>query len=152
MTGCSVRAARRDDYDPWLKLWNRYLEFYEVRLPDEVTATTWERFFDPAEPIHALVAESAGELVGLAHYSFHLSSWSIQPYCYLEDLFTADEARGRGVGGSLIEAVYAAAAQAAAARVYWQTQDSNHRAQALYDRNATRSGFIVYQKLLAGDA
>ena len=148
VTDCSVRAARSDDYDQWLELWDGYLRCYEVSLPDEVTASTWARFFDADEPIHALIAECGGELLGLAHYSFHLSSWNIQPYCYLEDLFTAAGARGQGVGRLLIEEVYQAAAQESAVRVYWQTHEGNHQAQGLYNRIATQTGFIVYQKLL----
>ena len=143
MTSCSVRPARRDDYNQWLDLWQGYTRFYETSLPEDVTACTWARFFDPAEPIHALVAECDGELAGLAHYSFHLSSWNIHPYCYLEDLFTAEKARGRGLGTSLIEAVYDAAARQSAARVYWQTHDANLQAQVLYDGIATRTGFVV---------
>jgi GNAT superfamily N-acetyltransferase len=152
MTDCSVRPARSDDYEQWLELWGGYLRFYETSLPDEVTASTWARFFDPAEPMHVLVAECAGELAGLAHYSFHLSSWSKRPYCYLEDLFAAENVRGRGVGRTLIEAVYEAAAREGAARVYWQTHDANHHARELYERIATRTGFLVYRKLLERDA
>jgi GNAT superfamily N-acetyltransferase len=152
MTVCSVRPARSDDYEQWLELWRGYLTFYESGLPDAVTASTWARFFDPAEPIHALVAECGGELAGLAHYSFHLSSWSIRPYCYLEDLFAAQHVLGRGVGRTLIEAVYEAAARERAARVYWQTHEANHQARELYERIATRTGFLVYRKSLEGDA
>lgn len=148
----TVRAIERDDYERWRPLWDGYNAFYgrsgPTALPLEITATTWTRFFDPAEPMHALVAESDGALIGLAHYLYHRVTTSIVPLCYLNDLFTSEAARGKGVGRALIEAVYAEARRAGATRVYWQTHETNTTAQALYDKIAERSGFIVYRKTL----
>ncbi len=109
---------------------------------------TWSRFFDAYEPVHALVAESDGMLLGLVHYLFHRSTTRIAPTCYLQDLFTTESARGRGVGRALIEAVYERAGLAGAARVYWQTHETNSTAMKLYDQVAERSGFLVYGKAL----
>ncbi|MGY3448001.1 N-acetyltransferase family protein [Bradyrhizobium sp. USDA 4353] len=146
----TVRAVAYADYDRWLPLWDGYNAFYgrsgPTALPAEITATTWARFFDAGEPVHALVAESGGELIGLAHYLYHRATTSIAPLCYLNDLFTSEAARGKGVGRALIEAVYAAARAAGSGRVYWQTHETNTTAQALYDKVAERSGFIVYRK------
>jgi GNAT superfamily N-acetyltransferase len=148
----TIRAVTRQDYARWLPLWDGYNAFYgrsgPTALPQEVTATTWSRFFDDGEPVHALVAESNGELLGLAHYLFHRTTTAIAPLCYLNDLFTAEAARGKGVGRALIEAVYGKARRAGAARVYWLTHETNATAQALYDRIAEKSGFIVYRKPL----
>jgi GNAT superfamily N-acetyltransferase len=148
----TIRAATRHDYARWLPLWDGYNAFYgrsgATALSQDVTETTWSRFFDDDEPVHALVAESNGELIGLAHYLFHRTTTAIAPLCYLNDLFTAHAARGKGVGGALIEAVYGEARRAGAARVYWQTHETNTIAQALYDRIAEKSGFIVYRKPL----
>lgn len=143
-----VRAANPDDLDRWLPLWTAYNAFYERVLPDEITRTTWIRFFDPDEPVHALVAEQSGAIVGIVHYLFHRSTSMIQPTCYLQDLYTDEALRGRGIGRALIEAVYAKAKEAGAGRVYWQTHETNTTAQRLYDRIADRSGFIVYRKIL----
>jgi GNAT superfamily N-acetyltransferase len=148
----TIRAVTRQDYARWLPLWDGYNAFYgrsgPTALPQEVTAVTWSRFFDDGEPVHALVAESNGELLGLAHYLFHRTTTAIAPLCYLNDLFTAEAARGKGVGRALIEAVYGEARRAGAARVYWLTHETNATAQALYDRIAEKSGFIVYRKPL----
>ena len=114
-----------------------------------MTQTTWERIFDDREPVHALVAERDGELVGLAHYLFHRSTIAIPTVCYLQDLFTDERERGKGVARALIEAVYAKAQAAGAARVYWQTHETNETARRLYDKVAERSGFIVYRRTLA---
>jgi GNAT superfamily N-acetyltransferase len=146
-----VRPVVRSDYARWLPLWDGYNAFYgrsgETALASEITQMTWARFFDAYEPVHALVAESGERLVGLAHYLFHRSTTAIAPVCYLQDLFTDAAARGQGIGGALISEVYEAARQAGTSRVYWQTHETNRTAQALYDKVAERSGFIVYRKL-----
>jgi GNAT superfamily N-acetyltransferase len=150
-----VRPVRPDDHDHWAELWDGYNAFYgrsgPTALDPDITRTTWARFFDPAEPVHALVAEADGRLVGLTHYLFHRSTTAIALTCYLQDLFTDEAERGRGVGRALIEAVYAAADKAGAFRVYWQTHETNAVARALYDRLAEHSGFIVYAKSVRGD-
>ncbi|MCC7274555.1 MAG: GNAT family N-acetyltransferase [Alphaproteobacteria bacterium] len=147
-----VRLAARSDFAQWLPLWLGYNTFYgrsgATALPDEVTRATWARFFDAYEPMHALVAEDGGRIVGLAHYLFHRSTTMLTPNCYLQDLFTAEAARGKGVGRALIEAVCAQARAAGLTRVYWQTHESNATAMRLYDQVAERSGFVVYRRNL----
>jgi GNAT superfamily N-acetyltransferase len=64
---------------------------------------------------------------------------------YLEDLFVSVNARGTGAGRALIEHVHQWAETAGATKVYWLTADSNKTAQQLYDRVATKTGFIHYQ-------
>jgi len=147
-----IRDIARTDYVQWLPLWDGYNHFYgrsgPTALSDEITATSWARFFDKMEPVHCLVAEQEGRLIGLTHYLFHRSTTAIGPVCYLQDLFTSADARGKGVGGALIEAVYGRAREAGAARVYWQTHETNQIAQSLYDRVAEKSGFMVYRKTI----
>jgi GNAT superfamily N-acetyltransferase len=134
------------DRPRWAALWKGYQTFYKVDLSADVTEHTWRRFFDGLEPVHALVAEEGEGLIGVVHYLFHRSTWMVGPTCYLQDLFTTEAARGQGVGRALIEAVYRAAAEAGASRVYWNTHETNATARALYDKVATRSGFIQYRK------
>ena len=141
-----VRDVTREDFAPWKPLWDGYNLFYKRVPSEEITRTLWARLFDPGEPVHALVAERAGRLVGLVHYLFHRSTSMVPLNCYLQDLFTAEAERGRGVGRALIEAVYARARAAGSTRVTWQTHETNRTAQALYDKIAERSGFIVYRK------
>lgn len=147
----SIRPVARKDYDRWLPLWNGYNAFYgrsgPTALSPDITAMTWARFFDAYEPVHALVAESGGELLGLTHYLFHRSTTAIEPTCYLQDLFTSEAARRKGVGRALINGVYQQAKLAGARRVYWQTHQTNHTAMQLYDKVAEHSGFVVYRKL-----
>jgi GNAT superfamily N-acetyltransferase len=149
----AVRGAQPGDFDQWLPLWQGYNAFYErvgaTAVSEAMTRTTWGRFFDAYEPMHALVAEGDdGRLVGLVHYLFHRNTVMVGPICYLQDLFTAADVRGRGVGRALIEAVYARVRAAGSARVYWQTHETNAAARRLYDDVATNSGFIVYRREL----
>src|SRR6266568_3088814 len=109
---------------------------------------TWSRFFDAYEPVRALVAEQAGKLLGLAHFLFHRSTIMIEPICYLQDLFTLESARGKGVGRSLIERVYQCAQDAGCSRIYWHTHETNETAMKLYDKVADKSGFVLYRKSL----
>ena len=147
----AIRSLLRRDFDQWLPLWDGYNAFYGrsggTALPSEITQMTWTRLFDPYEPMNAVVAESQGQLIGLAHYIFHRSTTSIEPSCYLQDLFTQETARGKGIGKALINEVYNRAEMAGAARVYWQTHETNLTAMKLYDGVAERSGFVVYRKV-----
>ena len=148
----SVRFVVREDYEQWLPLWDGYNAFYgrsgATALAPEITGMTWARFFDAYEPVHGLVAESDGQLLGLTHYLFHRSTTAIEPVCYLQDLFTSNAARGRGIGRALINRVYEQARLAGSSRVYWQTHQTNLTAMQLYDKVAERSGFVVYRNLL----
>ena len=143
----AVRTLASADRQQWGLLWSGYLEFYETQLPDDVTELTWQRLLDSEAPILGFCAsESGGKLLGIVHYLFHPVTWSAGPRCYLEDLFTAPEARGRGVGKALIEAVYAAADARGADQVYWLTQEFNTTARRLYDSVATVTPFIKYRR------
>lgn len=148
----TIRPVVRQDYEQWLPLWEGYNAFYgrsgPTALDPEITRTTWQRFFDGYEPVHGLVAESQGGLLGIVHYLFHRSTTAIQPSCYLQDLFTTEAARGKGVGRALIEGVYERARLAGSPRVYWQTHETNGTAMLLYNKVAERSGFLVYRKML----
>jgi GNAT superfamily N-acetyltransferase len=147
-----IRPVQPTDFPQWKPLWDGYNAFYgrkdATALPDAITNMTWSRFFDEYEPMHALVAEQSGQLIGLVHFIFHRSTISIAPTCYLQDLFTLESARGKGVGRALIEQVYQRARQAGASQVYWLTHETNETAMKLYDKVAEKSGFIVYRKPL----
>jgi GNAT superfamily N-acetyltransferase len=146
MTKITVREARKEDFKQWEPLWDGYTRFYEREPDAAITATLWHRAFDAYEPIHILVAERDGRIVGIVHYLYHRSTSLIAPVCYLQDLFTEQGLRGKGVGRALIEAVYAKAQAAGAARVYWMTHETNVTAMKLYDNIAEKSGFLQYRK------
>ncbi|MCZ0962146.1 GNAT family N-acetyltransferase [Paracoccus benzoatiresistens] len=145
-----VRPLRPGDKDQWQRLYDGYHRFYDRRdLPQDFFDGVFDRLMagDPLD-FHALVAEDDGRLLGLTHYVFHPHMWFPEGVCYLQDLFTAPEARGKGVGRALIEEVYAAADQAGRPRVYWLTQEFNYAGRMLYDRVGVRSPFIRYNRPL----
>lgn len=143
-----IRLVSEADFDRWLSLWKCYQKFYKTEIPDAITATTWARFLNSAEPMHCAVVEEDGQLLGLVHYIHHRSCWTEGDYVYLQDLYVSPQARGKGLGRTLIEHVYANAAESGASRVWWLTHESNAQAMLLYDRIADKSGFVQYRKLL----
>ena len=144
----TVRPVKPEDYDAWKPHWDEYNAFYErvgpTALPDEVTQTTWRRFFDASEPMHCIVADREDKLVGICHYIFHRSTARLAPVCYLQDLFTAPDYRGHGIGRALIEGVYERAKDAGSTRVYWLTHSTNTPGRTLYDKVAKNLGFLQY--------
>ena len=147
-----IRVVNKDDFPEWKPLWDGYNAFYgrfgETALAPEISKTTWSRFFDVDEPMHAMVAERSGKLLGLVHFLYHRSTIQIVPTCYLQDLFTAEEARGLGVGRALIHAVYEHAKAAGVPSVYWHTRETNITAMQLYDKVADKLESVVYRKTL----
>ena len=138
--GANERAA-------WEPLWNGYLAFYKATLAPGASDVAWARFHDPDEPMFVLGAYVDGQLTGIVHYLFHRSTWTPGNYCYLQDLFVADSARGLGLGRALIEAVYEKAKAAGASRVHWLTQNGNAQARILYDQVADNPGFMQYRRI-----
>ena len=147
MSEIVVRAVRPDERADWEPLWKGYLDFYKMTLPRETYDVTWKRLHDPAEPMHLLGAYAGGKLLGIVHYLYHRSCWTVGNYCYLQDLFVAKDARKLGLGRALIEAVYKEARSAGASRDHWLTHETNTTARALYDTLADRPGFIQYRKI-----
>ena len=142
-----IRPLETADNAEWLLLWKGYLEYYKVDIAEEVTTMTWQRILDKDYGIEGLCAiDDNGKLLGLVHFLYHPVTWSIAPRCYLEDLFTSKDARGKGVGRALIEAVYKAADEHGADQVYWLTEDFNKTAQLLYDKVANKTPFIKYAR------
>lgn len=142
----AIRPLLPSDRARWEPLWQGYLAFYKASLQPDVTEETWRRFHDDAEPMFALGAFEGEKLLGIVHCVLHRTTWSRKPICYLQDLFTVPEARGKGVGKALIERVYEEAKKNGWFRVYWQTHETNAEAQVLYNKVADRSGFIVYRR------
>lgn len=145
-----VRPLRAEDKDQWQALYDAYHSFYDrPGLPQEFFDAAFARLTagDPGD-FHCLVADDGGALLGLTHYVFHPHLWFPEGTCYLQDLFTADGARGRGVGRALIQGVYAAADAAGRPRVYWLTQEFNYAGRMLYDRVGVRTPFIRYNRPL----
>lgn len=142
----TIRAIAATDATEWRRLWDAYCAFYKTEVPERVTQTLWCRILDPAAPVKGLVAADAdGRLLGLCHYVLHPHTWSTQLVCYLEDLFTAEAARGQGVGRALIARLTEMGREAGWGRVYWHTESTNTRARILYDKvTGGADGYVRY--------
>ncbi|HEV7260019.1 MAG TPA: GNAT family N-acetyltransferase [Bosea sp. (in: a-proteobacteria)] len=148
MSEITIRPLAAADRTAWEPLWQGYLTFYKASLTPDITDATFARLTGGQEPMGGFVAERGGKIIGIVHWVIHRSTWNIRDICYLQDLFTLPEARGTGAGRALIEAVKQMAQAKGCFRVYWQTHESNLQAQALYDKVADKSGFIVYRQPL----
>lgn len=148
MSDVQIKPVTPSDQVQWLPLWQAYLKFYKTELADSVSQSTWQRLLDANEPTHAALAWKDGTAVGMVHFIYHRSNWSIKNACYLQDLIVAPGQRGTGIGRLLIEHVYATAAQDGCDKVHWLTHESNTTAIQLYDRIAERPGYIQFRKML----
>ena len=147
MSAVIIRPVGASERAAWEPLWRGYLDFYKASQAPDATDIAWRRIHDADEPMFALGAYVDGKLLGIVHYLYHRSFWTAGDYCYLQDLFVAQETRTLGLGRALIEAVYAKAKEAGASRVYWNTHETNATARVLYEKLAERSGFIQYRKI-----
>nr|BFE60842.1 GNAT family N-acetyltransferase [Dactylosporangium thailandense] len=139
-----IEVGRLGDGDraAWQELFAGYNAFYGRTWPDERYERAWADF-RRGDRVHALVARLDGRAVGLTHFLFHPSTTSGDA-CYLQDLFTAAEVRGRGAARALIAAVAEVSRERGCERVYWHTREDNATARRLYDRVAEHRGFIQY--------
>ena len=143
-----IRLPLPADEAAWRMLWAGYNHFYRAEVAADVTTALWQKLLTPSADITALIAAQNDAPIGFAHILFHPSTWSLQPSCYLEDLYVAPAARGTNAARALIEACADAARSRGAERLYWHTQEFNAPARSLYDSVAQLTSFIVYRKAL----
>ena len=140
-----IRDATPQDEAGWRILWQGFLDYYDEALDPAITAHTWERLMDPACAMTARLAVEDGAVLGFAIHQHHPSTWVMGDDCYLEDLFVALEARGKGLGRALIEDLMALARARGWHRVYWNTDQGNAAARRLYDTFVQNDGHIRYR-------
>ena len=143
-----LRPPTGADRVAWDRLWQGYQRFYKVQILAGVSDLTWARLHDPAEPMWACLAWQGARAIGMVHWIYHRSTWTDGPYCYLQDLYVDEDVRGTGAGRALIAHVRTEAEAARASRLYWLTHETNTDAMKLYDKVATRSGFVQYRVVL----
>jgi GNAT superfamily N-acetyltransferase len=140
-----IRDATPADKAAWETLWAAFLDYYQTTLPPAVSAHTWERLMSPASPLKMRLAEDAGMVIGFAIHQHHPSTWVMGDDCYLEDLFVAPTARGKGAGRALIADLQTLARARGWNRLYWHTDENNARARALYDSIVPSDGHVRYR-------
>ena len=145
MLALTTRPLEQSDHGEWVRLWTDYLTFYKTTLPQEIYESTWRRLFTRGEfEPRGILAIAEGNTIGLVHYLYHRSCWSVANNCYLQDLYTDTNMRGKGVGEALIKVVRREAAKNGITNVYWMTHETNFIARKLYDRIARKTGFMEY--------
>ena len=143
----TVRKLELADEDRWRQLFGDYIAFYQEHVPQPVIDATWQRIIAGEDGMTGLVAiDQNGVIAGIANIVFHRSTWAQTWYCYLEDLYADERARGQGVGRALIDATFALADQKGATRTYWVTHEQNATARQLYDRAGVLTPFVQYRR------
>jgi len=149
MSGVTIRSVAEGDFDRWKELWEGYLVFYKAEVDRDNMPVLFQRLLVPDTDPYGLVAcDDDGRIVGITHYMFHATCWTVRDKCYLQDLFVDPAYRGGGAGRALIEAVYEKAKEADASELYWMTQEFNSVARVLYDKVADKTPFIKYKKAI----
>ena len=144
----NILSLEHINFEQWLPLWQDYLQFYKSEMSIEQITLSWKRITNPEQTdMFGFALIHQGEMVGFVHLISHMSMWTEKPYCYLQDLYVNEQFRNQGFARKLIEHSYKVCA-GKFDRVYWLTHESNTTAQYLYDRIATKTGFIQYKKSL----
>ena len=141
-----IRPITLSDKARWLELFKEYVIFYKSKVSDEQFELTWQRIHSDFN-MYGVIAELDGQIVGLAHYIFRPSTWEVEDFCYLEDLFVDPKVRGAGVGRALISELEKIAIAKGSKRLYWTTATDNDVARKLYDKVAI-TDFVQYRIFL----
>lgn len=139
-----VRPVAASDREAWAGLYRGYRDFYEKPHDPQVYETVWGWLMDPAHETRALIAEVDGKPVGIGHFRRFARPIDGGHGLYLDDLFTAPEARGTGAGGAILQRLAEIARDEGASLVRWITADSNTTARSLYDRVAKQTPWVTY--------
>ena len=137
-----IRPPENRDFPDWLPLWDGN----NLGTRDEaVTSETWSRLIDENSPVHGLVAEKAGKLVGLVHYIVHPTTGSLKDVCYMQDVYVEPEHRGKGIAKALIKELAAIGQKNKSwTRIYWLAEANNEAAQKLYETIGVKLDFTLH--------
>lgn len=149
MSSVNVVRLAPHHREAWERLYAGYAAFYKVEQTPAMRARVWGWIMDPAHEVKALVAENESRSVlGLAHYRPFARPLSASVGGYLDDLFVDPAARGQRVADALIDAVAEEGRQRGWTVIRWITADDNYRGRGVYDRLATRTMWITYDRKL----
>ena len=130
----TIRPARKEDCSRIMEL-VRELALYE-KAPEQVTVSL-EHFIESGfgeKPVWwAFVAEENNIIQGFALYYIRYSTWKGQRM-YLEDILVTEEARGKGIGGLLMDRLILEAKEKGFSGMMWQVLEWNEPAINFYKK------------------
>ncbi len=91
------------------------------------------------------VAEKDSDLHGFATVYLSYDTVAARRVAVMNDLFVAPDDRNEGLGRALIRECHGFAHASGCAVLSWITAQDNARAQALYDKLATRTTWVTYE-------
>jgi len=136
-----IRPLGQSDFPAWLPLWNG--NNLDVKN-EPVTTETWSRLMDPDFPIHGLCAVEGEKMLGFVHYVVHPTTGSIEPVCYMQDVYVDPAQRKKGIARKLITEVAKLKEKENWARIYWLAESDNIAAQKLYKDIGVKLNFTLH--------
>ncbi len=124
-----IHPLSRNDYDAWLPLWQ---ENCLHQIADNITTETWRRLHNTKDTVYGLGAFEGDKLIGFLHYVLHPITGFIEPACYMQDLFIAENNRGQGIAKRLVWELESIGKNQNWARIYWFADKDNETVQKLY--------------------
>ena len=141
MNKISIRPLLDNDFPQWLPLWDAN----NMDRPNEpVTSQTWARLLDPDYPIHGLCAVQDDKILGFVHYVVHPTTGSIEPICYMQDVYVDPSMRRKGIARALVQEVAEIKSRENWARIYWLAEGNNEAAQELYKDIGVKLNFTLH--------
>lgn len=139
-----IRRVAAADEATWTALYTGYRAFYLLEDDASAVSRTWEWVSQGQHGLTGLVAVLDDAIVGLANLRRFARPSSATIGLYLDDLFTAPEARGAGVATALLREAAAVADAEGASVVRWITAAENATARRVYDAVATATAWVTY--------
>lgn len=147
----TIRPVEARDEARWCALYAGYRAFYRLPADNDAVATTWTWIRDGAHELFGLVAvDDEDHPVGLANLRWFARPSTATRGLYLDDLFTAPEARGFGAATALLARAAQMAHEQGASVVRWITAADNTAARSVYDAHASATPWVTYDMTPAG--
>ncbi|XAO45729.1 GNAT family N-acetyltransferase [Glutamicibacter ectropisis] len=141
---CFVRPLKPSDENRWRALFREYRALYQLEESEEVVARVWGWFMASGHECQAPVAESPDGIVAIGHYRRFARPSTGTVGLWLDDLFTAPEARNIGAARAMIQRLTELAGAEGHSVVRWITAQDNHQAQGLYEQVPVRARWLTY--------